>query len=44
MIGRCSLKVLNIRSEVFEMTDDAADYICTKITMTANGKKAAVSP
>lgn len=39
MTGRCSLKVLKIRPEIIEMTNDAADYICMKLNMTVNGKK-----
>lgn len=38
MTGRCSLKVLKIRLEITEMTGDAADYICLKLT-TVSGKK-----
>ena len=39
MTGRCSLKVLKIRPEIIEVTNDAADYICMKFNMTVSGKK-----
>jgi len=34
-----SLRVLKIRPEIIDVTNDAADYICVKFSVTVGGKK-----
>lgn len=39
MTGRCSLKVLKIRPEIIEMTNEAADYIFYEVQYDCQRKK-----